>query len=55
MPAAAQPDTRLISLEEFARQVDLPSVRSPLYSRWFEARRKISDLLWEQHNANAYA
>ncbi len=54
MPASADSDSRLIPLAEFARQVDLPSVKSPLFPRWYDARKKLSDLLWEQHSANAF-
>ena len=43
------------SLRQFAREIDLPSMHSPLFARWSEARRKLSDLAWDLHSANAYA
>ena len=43
------------SLRQFAREIDLPSMHSPLFPRWSEARRKLSELAWDLHSANAYA
>lgn len=42
------------SLSEFARQIDLPSLASPIFQRWYDARKKLSDLAWDLHSANAY-
>jgi len=49
-PAAA----RTWSLREFARHVDLPSAKSPLFRKWNDARKILSDLAWDQYSANAY-
>jgi hypothetical protein len=49
-PAAA----RTWSLREFARRVDLPSVQSPLFHKWNDARKILSDLAWDQYSGNAY-
>lgn len=43
------------SLRQFAREIDLPSMHSSLFARWSEARRKLSELAWDLHSANAYA
>lgn len=43
------------SLEQFARDIDLPSKKSPLFPRWSEARKKLSELAWDLHSANAYS
>lgn len=42
-------------LEQFARDIDLPSKKSFLFPRWSEARRKLSELAWDLHSANAYS
>lgn len=39
---------------QFAREIDLPSKGSPLYPKWTEARKKLSDLAWDLHSANVY-
>jgi hypothetical protein len=41
-------------LAEFARDIDLPSNRSPYFDKWDVARRKLSDMAWDLHSTNAY-
>lgn len=42
-------------LQEFAREIDLPSMHSPYFQKWDIARRKLSDAAWDMHSTNAYA
>lgn len=44
-----------MSLSTFVRQIDLPSLQSPRFQKWTDARKKLSDLAWDIHSANAYA
>jgi hypothetical protein len=42
-------------IEEFAHEIDLPSMKSELFPRWSAARKKLSDLAWDLHSLSAYA
>lgn len=54
MPVPPITNVSKTSLSEFARQIDLPSVRSPLFQQWNAARKNLSDLMWDIHSANTY-
>lgn len=55
MAGSSIANTGAKSLSQFAREIDLPSMRSPYFQKWDAAKRKLSDLAWDLHSTNAYA